>query len=226
MPDFLPRRESDLISFLEVFVNWVVLNQVALGLTVQQVNDLVAAHTALLASWSAYLVAQDGAESATADKNTTKDALIEHVRMINTMVHANPDVTPAMLEAGGLQVRDDTPTPLDPSVVENANPPQLFLEAARGVVVVHFGPAPETEGTNKKPFGIQGALIHCAVGGDPAEVEGAGPWQTVAMDTNSPYNHIDAATENVTLVYKAQWMDKLGRLGRFCDPVTIAYTKQ
>jgi len=222
MPDFLPRRESDLISFLEVFVNWVVLNQVALGLTVQQVNDLVAAHTALLASWSAYLAAQDGAESATADKNTTKAAVIEIVRMTNTLVHANPAVTPAMLEAGGLLVYDETPTPLPQGRIMEIIPPVLEVTCpAPQTVSVVWHPSEIGTDSLALPAGVEGISIYVA---DKATDGTLGPYQWIGLDSNSPYHHSVGNTTTVTRVYRAQWYDRNKRFGPFGDPVEVAVT--
>ena len=222
MASFFPLAIGDLIPWLAVFVNWVVLNQVALGLTVQQVNDLVAAHTDFLAAWDAYGTAQAAAESATAAKNTAKDALIEHVRMINTIVHANSAVTPEMLEAGGLKVYDETPTHVDPGQIMLTIPPILEVVCnAPRTVVVNWHPSEIGTDSVALPAGVEGISIYVA---DKATDGTLGPFQWIGLDSNSPYLHNVGNTTTVTRVYRAQWYDKAKRYGPFGDPVEVAVT--
>ena len=224
MADFIPYRDSEFAEWLSALAVFCTLNQVALGLTVQQVDDLNAAQAAFAAAWADYLATRTAAEGATQGKNATRQAAEVIARMLNTIIQANPDVTQEMIADAGLRVRDMTPTVLSPEAILNVPAPQILLFDQRGAVLVKFGVNPANDRENARPEGTLGAAIYCAVGGIPGEVAEAGPWEFVAIDTNSPYNHVAPAPVNKTLAYKARWIDRLQRPGLFCDPVTIAYT--
>ena len=222
MASFFPLADALFVNWLTVFCNWATLNQVALGLTVQMVADLNAAHTAFLADWDAYGPAQAAAEAATAAKNTSKAALIELIRTINTLVHANSAVTPAMLEAGGLKVYDETPTLVGPDRVMQETPPVLEARCnAPKTAVIAWSRTEVGTDSTALPAGIQGIAIHVAVKAADGTL---GPYQWIGIDSNSPYYHNVGNAATVTNVYRGQWYDKAKRYGPFGDPVEVAVT--
>jgi len=225
MADFLPQGDLPYDVWFTTFLLFVSANQALLGLSVAEVADLTAAHTAWQAALAAHQAAQVAAAAAADDKDDARAAATGLIRPMAGKLQDTAIVTDGMREAMGLTVPDREPTRLSGEVILNTPAPLLLLSnQERGEIRCHFGEHPSNERENKKPFGMAGAVIWYAVGGIPTVDDAAGPWQLVAMDTNSPYTHVVPATEAVKLAYKAQWQDRLGRYGPFSDPVVIALT--
>ncbi|MEK6804709.1 MAG: hypothetical protein AABZ34_18915, partial [Nitrospirota bacterium] len=135
---------------------------------------------------------------------------------IAQLLQKHPNLTDAQREILGLTVPKKVRTPLSPDYVVNLAPPLLLLEPRRAMVVVHFGVNPQNEKLNGKPDGIDGVKIWYRIE--------TGPWQFVALDTNSPYNHNLDITEPQHLEYRAQWYDRKGRTGIFSETAKCAVT--
>ena len=69
---------------------------------------------------------------------------------------------------------------------------------------------------------MKGVMIWYATGGIPGTDDAAGPWQFVALDSESPYVHIPDLTSVTKLAYRAQWFDRRMRVGPFGDPTEVA----
>jgi hypothetical protein len=61
--------------------------------------------------------------------------------------------------------------------------------------------------------------IFRAAGGVPMDVLG---WIFVAEISHSPYVDVLANSAPITVSYRFQYVDRLGRPGPFSDPVTVA----
>lgn len=174
---------------------------------------LVTAVTTGYANWDisfdAHLVAKNASQAATEVKDEDKVTLQTDIRLVAQLLQKHPSLTDAQRQTLGLTVPDRIRTPSSPDYVVNLAPPLLLLESKRGQVTVHFGVNPSNEKLNAKPDAIAGAKIWVR--------QDSGPWQFVADDTNSPYNHNLNITEPANLEYRSQWFDNKMRTGIFSE---------
>lgn len=174
---------------------------------------LVTAVTTGYADWDpaydAHQVAHNAAQAATEVKDQYKVTLTTAIRLVAQLLQNHPSLTNEQRQILGMTVPDPIRTPTSPDYVVSLPPPLLLLNTQRGQVIIHFGVNPSNEKRNAKPDAIAGAKIWFRQDG--------GPWQDVALDTNSPYNHNLNITEPANLEYRAQWYDKKGRTGVFSE---------
>jgi len=223
--DYVPTRSGDYWIWEAQFVAYATSHQADLDFTVDEVATLGAADGAANSANNAMFDARDGYEAAVELKDEKKAELTAIIRALAQKYQANLNATDVHREGLGITVPDREPTPVSEDAAATTPSPMVLCAAIeRGQMVVHFGLHPTDEGNNAKPDHMRVAEIWCAKGGIPGSDEGAGPWQYVASDSNSPYIHYGPDTASGTLAYKARWVDVRNRPGPFGDPVTIAYT--
>ena len=61
--------------------------------------------------------------------------------------------------------------------------------------------------------------IFRALGGVP---ENASGWVFIAEQSHSPYVDVISNSQPITVSYRFQYVDRLGRPGPFSDPITVA----
>ena len=145
----------------------------------------------------------------------------EVIRPTVSIIQGKASVTDGMREAMQITVRDTTPTPLSPDVVEQLLPPVLEVICnAPQRATLTWRPAAGSE-SDALPFGIAGISIWVA---DKATDGTVGPMQWLALDSNSPYIHNVGNSATATKVYRGQWYDRLKRMGPFGDMVEVAVT--
>jgi hypothetical protein len=109
MPDFIPRKDSELVAWSANFVGEVAAHATAWNIPEDEVTVLQAA-TASFASFHA--LADNPARNAVvvAEKNAAREDLIAKIRSMANFRLRNPSVLAADRIALGLRVRDDNPT--------------------------------------------------------------------------------------------------------------------
>ena len=218
--DYIPNPDGDFDTWQNNFVNYVIANATALGISISEKNELMGTRIGWNTNYANSVTAQNAARGAVESKNNSRDTHESKIRQITKGVQARPETTDAQREGMDITVPDTTPTPLSEDVVINATPPTVYIDHSQPrVAIVHFGDNPKNENENAKPTGINGAKIWYHMGGLPSAGE---DWSFLADDTNSPYNHIVNNNESVTIAYRAQWFDKKMRLGPLGDPITVA----
>jgi len=219
--DYLPDREADLWAYAVQFSSFASANQVALNFSVAQTGELATRLAAALAAKDDAFDKLDLYESAVGVKNEAKAALVEYIRLLVQKYQNDPDATNAGREGLNITIPDTTPTPLSPSVIEQLLPPVLEVVCnAPQRATVTWHPAAGSE-SDALPAGIAGISIHVA---EKATDGTVGPFQWLALDSNSPYVHNVGNAATVTKVYRAQWYDRLKRMGPFGDMVEVAVT--
>ena len=221
MADYVPRIDAMLVFWLNSIVAYIVANQAVLGVSVGQVAELVARHTAWNTVWDAHLAAAIAAQEATEAKEGARDSVVDYIRMLVKIIQANEATTDPMREAMQITIADTTPTELGEQVVLLTPPPVIEVVChAPQATTVKWHPADGTE-SDALPQGIDGIVIHVAVKAGDGSI---GPFQWIGIDTNSPYVHSVGNSVSVTNVYKAQWYDRRQRFGPFGDAVEVAVT--
>jgi hypothetical protein len=208
--DYIPKMDAQFDEWFRIFDDEVSAIATPLGVTPALITAVATAYANWQLAYVAHQTAHNAAQAAAETKDEARAAAKEAVRPVVGMLQKNPGLTDAQRETLGITVPDREPTPTAPDYVVNLAPPILLLDwKQRGQVTVHFGVNPSNEKRNAKPPEIAGANIWYRVE--------SGPWQFVALDTNSPYNHNLAITEPQNVEYRAQWVDKKGRTGPFSE---------
>ena len=220
MPDYIPRPDGDFNTWQNNFVNYVITNATALGITPAEVTELTGTRVGWNTHFANSVTAQSAFRGAIGAKDNSRDAHEDVIRRLTKKVQARKETTDTQREGLIITVPDTIKTPLSEDVVINAIPPTVYIDHSQPrVAIVHFGDNPKNENENAKPDGIQGAKIWFHMGGLPT---GGAKWEFLADDTNSPYNHIINNDIGTTVAYRAQWFDKRMRLGPLGDPITVA----
>lgn len=160
MPDFLPRRQVDMLSWSSNFRQRLVADWSEYGLTEAQSDHYAAVH-AVFAS-----LFREASEPATrsrwlvARKDAALATLKDEARKLARLVRAKPDITPGQLITLGLSPTHDN----GPADVERLGAPTLVILTTIGRTVrIRLGnPAAATR--LAKPAGVLGAAIYFAVG--------------------------------------------------------------
>ena len=225
MPDYIPTRLEDFGTWLSTLVTYTSANQALIGLTVGEAAGAVAVQTEFETRFAANVAAKYAASAAAEALLVAVDEAKAYIRPLVELMQGKDTVTNEMREAMGITVRDRTPTPLDPLIIQTTPPPILLVEQiVPGQVLLKFGTNPANASANARPFGMKGVMIWYAVGGIPGADVAAGPWTFVALDTESPYVHAPNLTEVVKLAYRVQWQDRMNRLGPTCDAFVVGFT--
>jgi hypothetical protein len=219
MPDFIPRPDDAFDDWFQKYQFYVAANFAALGLTPAEALEVQTLKINWSLGYSAHLVAHDAARAAAETKDEKRETAEEGIRKITKKIQARPETTDAQREGLGVTVPDRIPTPLDPEKILLHAPPLHQVAPHRGQVVLHFGPDPGNENSNALPDICRAVRIFRAAGGVPVDVSG---WIFVAEISHSPYVDVLANSAPITVSYRFQYVDRLGRPGPFSDPVTVA----
>jgi hypothetical protein len=164
MADFLPRRQTDLLTWSTAFKQKIEADPEAYGLTEAQSAEYGAAHDSTAALYA--LAEDNGTRTPTViiRKDEAFAVLAFEARKLARIVRAWPGVTAEELVVLGLRPRAAD----GPSDASRLAPPTLFVRAAHGRnVTIQLT---ESTGTTRrgKPAHVVGAAVYAAVGGDQA----------------------------------------------------------
>ena len=172
MPDFLPRREAELLQWSANFDRQINDAPGDFGLSVQVAADYRALHEAFAQAYQLSQEPSTRTASAVVAKDDAKAALLALARGLARVVRGQPGVTDAQRLELGLVVRRSGRLA---RVAAPAAAPQLAVEPilGRGAVRVRlFDPA--SPNRRAKPRGVAGATLLTFVG--EAEPEGSSHW--------------------------------------------------
>ena len=213
--NYLPARESVLVSWTSNFATMTSADPAAYGLTLEQAAAYVATRDTFTA---AYQLAQDPVTRSPANieaKNTAKAALIAETRRLVKICQASPVMTDNKRAALGVTVPDVTPTP----VPVPAEAPQLDVVSVTGrSVKLRLREA--STGKRKKPEGVMGAAVFSYVGESiPADMR---DWtfegNDTRLDVTVDFAQSFAPATKVWLC--AFWFNRRGESGSACTPVS------
>ena len=110
MPDFIPPSDADFDAWATNFVDNVVANAAALGLSPAQVTSLQGGRTDWTAKYPASNAAQAAVNSAVQAKNDSRSGYEDLIRSLAKIIQSSPQVTDAQRQSLGLNVRSTTRT--------------------------------------------------------------------------------------------------------------------
>jgi hypothetical protein len=216
---YIPRPDAAFDDWFQKYQLYLVANAAALGLTPAEALEVQTLKINWSLGYSNHLTTQAAAHAAQEVKDEKREAAEEGIRKYTKKIQARPETTDAQREFLGITVPDREPTKLDPEKILLHPPPLHKVIAHRGKVEIHAGPDPDNENSNALPDICRGIAIFRAAGGVPADVSG---WVYVAEISHSPYVDVLGNSAPITVTYRFQYIDRLGRPGSYSDPVTVA----
>lgn len=214
MATYLPRRESDLVTWSKNFETLVTADAAAYGLSLDQSTAYLNAQAAFAA---AYQVANESTTRSPANieiKNTAKKALIELTREYVNICQAYPGMTNDKRAALQITIPDTDRTPVP--VPETA--PDIDLVSVIGnTVTIRLHNADSTK--RARPAYVTGATVFTHVGSEPpADIAGwkfEGNTKLTTVDINVP----PTVAPNSKLWITAFWRNNLDQSGPATSPV-------
>ncbi len=186
---YIPRRESDLLSFSANFNAKINADPVSLGLTVEQAAAYSDLHDALVAARSLLQDPDTRTQPNTVTKNEAKAALIagpDGIRQLVGLIKRNPMTMDAQRAELRLTIPDPEPSPVSaPAVAPNLS----IIWTAGRFIKVRLGDQ-ENATSRAKPAGVDGVTVLYHIGekppADPAEWRFARNASTTEFDVNMP----------------------------------------
>lgn len=162
MASYLPRKESQLLSFAQNMDSLLKADAAGYGASAEETGALTAATAAFAAS---YQVAQDPITRSPANietKNDDKAALIGVIRPLVKRMQGWEGMTNAKRAQLAITIPDDSPTPVPvPSSAPNID--ILSVDGWTVTLRLHNGDSTK----RAKPAGVKGATIFSYVGDTP-----------------------------------------------------------
>ena len=219
MADYIPSSDADFDAWTRNFVENVVTNAAALGLSPAQVTSLQGGQTDWGAKYPASNAAQAAVNSAVQAKNDSRSGYQYLIRSLANIMQSSPQVTDAQRQSLGINVRSTTRTA---AAAPTSKPVATVDTNQRLRHTINF--VDELTPTSRaKPDGAQGCEIWMKVG-DPAP---AGPKDVhyLALDTRTPYTvEFDAADAGKTAYYMLRWISTRAEPGPWSATVSGTIT--
>jgi hypothetical protein len=219
MADYIPSSDADFDAWTRNFVDNVVADAAALGLSPAQVTSLQGGQADWGAKYPASNAAQAAMNSAVQAKNDSRSGYEDLVRSLANIIQSSPQVTDTQRQSLGLNVRSTTRTAAG---APTSKPVATIDTSQRLRHTINF--VDELSPTRRaKPDGAQGCEIWIKVG-DPAP---AGPKDVhyLALDTRTPYTvEFDASDAGKTAYYMLRWISTRAEPGPWSATVSGTIT--
>ncbi len=222
----IPRADGDFDLWLGRFTRFCVTDGTSAGLSAGQIADIHSAYESWHDAYTEHLVKQKAARSEKARKTRERAAAEKMARRTMRIVQAHPEVTNSLREKAGISVPELPPKPQSEDIVLSTPPPVLRLDwSVRSQVTIHFGPNPSNRRKNGLPKGMRGCRIWFTIDqyNDYSTGEGFN-WNLLADTTCSPYVHILTPKSPITIIYRAQYLDRKLRAGPYSAEARASVT--
>ncbi|MEM9415894.1 MAG: hypothetical protein AAGA29_10520 [Planctomycetota bacterium] len=160
--NFIPTRESVLVTWTKSFEQTIAKQPTDFGLTVEQATAYTTAQAAFAAAYQTANEPMTRSPGNIEIKNTAKDALIALTRELVKIIQAYPGTTNDMRRELGVTVPDLDPTPVPPPS-ETPTIDVLSVDGWTLNVRLHNGESSR----RGKPVGVKGATVFSYVGDQP-----------------------------------------------------------
>jgi hypothetical protein len=155
--DYIPKKDSELVPWSANFTAKVAANASEWGILPDEVAALQTANASFAAL---YTQADSPARTSiiVAEKNAARKTLVEEIRKLSGFRLKNPVITDTQRVALGLHVRDATYT----TIPAPKSHPELDIDVFdfRRLKLIFHNMGSESKA---KPYGVNGAVIACAV---------------------------------------------------------------
>jgi hypothetical protein len=215
MPDFLPARDAELVTWSTNFNTRVTAAPTTYGLTAAQATAYDALHDAFVAAYNAASSDAGNSTSAIITKDDARAALKANARMLARIVQATPTVTNTQKSDLGLTVRDADPSPIPPPDAA----PGLDVVSVSGNTVrirLHDTANPTRRG---RPDGVAGAAVFSYVGAAAPSDPGAWKFEGNTVKTTVDVVFPGATAPGAKVWFTAFWFNPRAQSGPACAPV-------
>lgn len=164
--DWVPAKESELVTFSTSFAAQIALDPTAYGLTLTESDDFTALNDAWVAAYNAAKNSPTRGELTIQQKNDAKAAMLPQLRSLGMFIQNRPATTNAQRVLLGLTVPVVEPSPVP---VPSSTPMILVEDRLDRSVTLRFKDRdnPDNDG---KPEGVTGLTLFSYVGmEEPAE---------------------------------------------------------
>lgn len=213
--DYIPASDDKFNPFQDNFVDYVVANKTALGVTTDEADALTAKQTSWGGAYAAHTTAQTAAAATTQNKDDQRKPLESAIRALAGRFQASESVTDAQREAMKIPVHSTTRTRAG---VPTTKPVATVDTSRRLSHIIDFRDE-DSPRSKAKPAGVAGCEIWVKVGGsppaDPSELRYLG------TDTATPYlTEYPGADAGKPAHYWLRWVNTRAEKGPWSDTVS------
>lgn len=211
--DFLPRREAELVTWVNTFKGLIQTNYASYGLTAADSASYGPLATSFINAYNLAEAEATRTRSSILAKTQAKVNLLRYTRQLAAIIQKFPGTTDQMRSDLGLTVPVQSGRIPQPS-----SAPELVVLQREGTsVLIRLRDA--SSARRGKPLGVQGARLYSFVGANPpADVDG---WKFEGQITRTRANIVfpadTAPGAKVWLI--ACWYNPRGEVGPACPPV-------
>lgn len=162
MPDFLPAREAELVTWSTTFNGLIVATPTAYGLTAAQATAYTALHNAFVTAYNAANGDSTRTPAGIITKDQAKNSLKSNARELAGIIQKCPTVTDTQRSALGLTVRSG-PSPIPAPAMS----PQIDVISVTGNTVRLRLHDPDNTTRRGKPAGVAGITLFSFIGDTP-----------------------------------------------------------
>ena len=210
--NYLPDKDNDLGPWVNTFTTYAGDHLAALGLTVDQLDQISGAATEYQNALAAHTAAAAAARTARQAKDLAKKSLTGSIRSLVKQLQANPNLTNTQREALGISLRDDTRTTHNPPV--SSPDPRVRTIKHLGHIIGFLDSDTEKAA---KPAGVDAAEVYMAI--VPADAPAPADYSQyafVGLATRSTFTlGFEPADASKRAYYLARWVNGKGQYGPF-----------
>ena len=215
MPDYIPAPDDKFDSFQSDFVDYVVANKTALGVTADEATALTGKQTAWTGDYATHQAAQTTAKSATQAKDDSRVPLEAAIRALAGRFQASETITDAQREAMKIPVHATTRTRVG---VPTTQPIATIDTSRRLSHIIDFRDKDRPR-SKAKPDGVAGCEIWVKIGGNPPA--DPGELRYLATDTSTPYlAEYTGADAGKLAHYWLRWVNTRSEQGPWSDNIS------
>lgn len=216
MPDFLPRRSAQMVTWSRNFDSVLNAQYESYGIS-QQVAELYSQlHAAFAEAFQRANDSSTNGDTAMLVKRETEAAARDYARKIGGQIRANPDVSDEQRVILGLRPRRKKPTkPQLPF-----KPPNLFMKHSAGRTVTIHLRDPESPASRGMPKSAAQAMLYTYVGDTPPATLRA--WRLAFSKSRATFKYTFSAKipAGATVWFTAHWNTRTGQAGMAAAPVS------
>jgi hypothetical protein len=117
--DYIPKKDGDLVPWMENFIAVANANLVALGLFTSDIGPPTTKKSTYSTNLNNAIAAQSASKSATDNKNLSKDALVNNARTLVRQIQGKVGVPDYLIEELGLNVHGSSRSHINPVAPTN-----------------------------------------------------------------------------------------------------------
>ena len=214
--DYIPIADSAFKDWVKIFAEYINVNFVTLGLTVDQNTALQTFSAAWEAAYDAHVAEQATASSITQQKDAARKDLKKYARELTNLMQSSSATTNEQKAALQITIPKTTKTP---SPVPATRPVGIVDNSNRLEHKIKFFDE-ETPNSIKKPEGVRACEIWHKIDGPPPVDESEVTY--VASDTRTPYIvHYDGADAGKMAHYMLRWINTRNEHGPWSETVSV-----